>query len=404
MPGTSSSRSTAMMSAPSWASRMAWLRPCPRPAPLMKATLPATRPGIVSLPSLLVREAGVDGERHPGDVAAVVGDEEQDRVGDVDRLHQVNRQRVHHRLAHRRVLLQELLHDVVDDHGRVHTGRVHRVYADAVLGEDVGVRAHEADHAVLGRGVTEPARGLAADAVDSCRRTGEHDRAARAPLDHARYGGLDRVVDPGEVDVEDVLPLLRLRVHGHRGDAGVGEEHVDRAEFGRARLEGLLRRGGGAEVGAGGEDPPVQGLDLLDRLGEVLWGGHRVSDGGDLLANVDRDDVGALLGEPDRVAAALAARRTGDESDLAFKLSHDLALLSFARPVVLVGRARGFAPGGFAWSRDGEGAGSRGVRLAVRCAFQLALRGRSDIARAITSASDVIHLILMTDTDRSKPT
>src|SRR5215469_5945280 len=40
--------STAMMSAPSCASRTAWLRPWPRAAPVMKATLPATRPGIVT--------------------------------------------------------------------------------------------------------------------------------------------------------------------------------------------------------------------------------------------------------------------------------------------------------------------------------------------------------------------
>src|ERR1700677_3010427 len=36
--------STAMMSAPSSASRTAWLRPWPRAAPVMKATLPCTRP------------------------------------------------------------------------------------------------------------------------------------------------------------------------------------------------------------------------------------------------------------------------------------------------------------------------------------------------------------------------
>src|SRR5580698_3159408 len=44
-----------MMSAPSWASRMAWLRPCPRAAPVMKATLPCTRPviGFLSLAQLL---------------------------------------------------------------------------------------------------------------------------------------------------------------------------------------------------------------------------------------------------------------------------------------------------------------------------------------------------------------
>ena len=38
--------STAMMSAPSCANRTAWLRPCPRAAPVMNATLPSTRPVI----------------------------------------------------------------------------------------------------------------------------------------------------------------------------------------------------------------------------------------------------------------------------------------------------------------------------------------------------------------------
>ena len=36
-------------------------------------------------------------------------------------------------------------------------------------------------------------------------------------------------------------------------------------------------------------------------------------------AEVDRDDVGALFGQPDRVAAALPARRAGDECDLSLE-------------------------------------------------------------------------------------
>ena len=46
--------STAMMSAPSWASRTAWLRPWPRAAPVMNATLPSTRPVITPLILALV--------------------------------------------------------------------------------------------------------------------------------------------------------------------------------------------------------------------------------------------------------------------------------------------------------------------------------------------------------------
>ena len=53
---TCAHRSTAMMSAPSSASRTAWLRPCPRAAPVMNATLPSTRPmacplGVVDVAS-----------------------------------------------------------------------------------------------------------------------------------------------------------------------------------------------------------------------------------------------------------------------------------------------------------------------------------------------------------------
>src|SRR5271163_1196912 len=40
--------SMAMMSAPSWANRTAWLRPWPRAAPLTNATLPSTRLVIVA--------------------------------------------------------------------------------------------------------------------------------------------------------------------------------------------------------------------------------------------------------------------------------------------------------------------------------------------------------------------
>ena len=77
-----------------------------------------------------------------------------------------------------------------------------------------------------------------------------------------------------------------------------------------------------AHVGLGGDDAPVERLDLLDRLLQVLGRRHRVGHARDLRADVDRDDVSALLGESDGVAAALAARGAGDEGDLAFEFSH----------------------------------------------------------------------------------
>src|SRR5690348_8571553 len=72
--GTWPHRSTAMMSAPSWASRIACDRPWPRAAPVMKATLPATRPAMFKPPYLLPDGvACVDGELQAGDVAGLVG-------------------------------------------------------------------------------------------------------------------------------------------------------------------------------------------------------------------------------------------------------------------------------------------------------------------------------------------
>src|SRR5215468_8454020 len=88
-----------MMSAPSWASRMACDRPWPRAAPVMKATLPATRPAmltsLLACPCLPGRVAGVDGELQAGHVPGLVRGQEEHRVADVARVHDLHRQRVH---------------------------------------------------------------------------------------------------------------------------------------------------------------------------------------------------------------------------------------------------------------------------------------------------------------------
>ena len=104
-------------------------------------------------------------------------------------------------------------------------------------------------------------------------------------------------------------------------------------EFGDAVVEGLLEGAVVADVGLGGDDPAVQGLDFLDRLGQVVRRGHRVWHRIDLGGQIDRDDVRALLSQPDRVRAALAASRAGDEGDLALYSSHD------ALPFVVSGAA-----------------------------------------------------------------
>src|ERR1700729_1480543 len=97
--------STAMMSAPSWASLIAWLRPWLRAAPVMKATLPATRP--VMVPPLPDRVAGVNGELEAGHVPGLVRREKEHRVADVDRLDDVDRQRVHEDRPEQLVLAEQ---------------------------------------------------------------------------------------------------------------------------------------------------------------------------------------------------------------------------------------------------------------------------------------------------------
>jgi hypothetical protein len=55
---------------------------------------------------------------------------------------------------------------------------------------------------------------------------------------------------------------------------------------------------------------------------------HRVRHTGDLMPQVDGDDVRALLREADGVAAALAAGRAGDEGDLSCYSSWRQCLLT----------------------------------------------------------------------------
>src|SRR5882757_889139 len=83
-----------MMSAPSWASRIAWLRPWPRAAPVMKATLPATRPAMRGV-LLSDRVACVDGELQAGDVLGLVRGQEQHRVADVAGVDHLDGEGVH---------------------------------------------------------------------------------------------------------------------------------------------------------------------------------------------------------------------------------------------------------------------------------------------------------------------
>lgn len=97
---------------------------------------------------------------------------------------------------------------------------------------------------------------------------------------------------------------------------------VEAAQLGDAVVDGGLERGRVADVGLGGDDPPVQVLDLTHCFGQVVGVAHRVADRVVVLAGVHGDDVGAFLRQSHGVTAALASGRPGDECDLALDPSH----------------------------------------------------------------------------------
>ena len=119
-------------------------------------------------------------------------------------------------------------------------------------------------------------------------------------------GSLHGVPHAGQVDVDYVLPGLLGQFFGRAeaDDGCVGDHGVEPAEPGDPIVERRLEPVVVADVGLAGDDAAVEGLDLLDRLGHI-----------DVDGDVDCDDVCALLGQPDRVAAALTPGGAGDEGD-----------------------------------------------------------------------------------------
>ena len=88
---------------------------------------------------------------------------------------------------------------------------------------------------------------------------------------------------------------------GGRQYARVGEHVVDAAEFCDAVGDRGLQALEVTDVALLGDDAAAGLLDEIDGLIEVLRAGHRIWHGRHLLAQVERDDVGALFGESDGV-------------------------------------------------------------------------------------------------------
>ena len=107
-------------------------------------------------------------------------------------------------------------------------------------------------------------------------------------------------------------------------DARVGQHEIQPAEFGDPLGHRLREPFEVPDVALLGHDAPTGLLDEVHGLVEILRCRHRIGDAVDLVAQVERDDVGAFLGEPDGVGTPLTAGRARDEDDLPIELlCHD---------------------------------------------------------------------------------
>src|SRR6185312_9597364 len=98
---------------------------------------------------------------------------------------------------------------------------------------------------------------------------------------------------------------------------GVGQHDVEATEVLDAGIHRGLDLLEVAHIGHRAQHLAAGLFDPGDGLVQLLAGGHRIAVGGDVGADVDADDVGALACESYRVAAALATRHPGDEGDFA---------------------------------------------------------------------------------------
>jgi hypothetical protein len=69
---------------------------------------------------------------------------------------------------------------------------------------------------------------------------------------------------------------------------------------------------------------PIERLHRLGRLLQVTRGAHRIEDGVDLTADLDRDDVGFLLREAEDVRP-LPPRGSGDQATVSGSLQRSCA-------------------------------------------------------------------------------
>ena len=206
--------------------------------------------------------------------------------------------------------------------GLRHTGfdqaRTDRVDADARAGQDIGTRLHQADHARLAGAVGGRACARA--------QTGDRGRAddrAFALWPHDPYRMFDGQENTDQVDVQHLLPILRIefeeRLHG-TDDSRIGVTDIQGAERRYGAIHRARNIGFRARIGTERDRIPAGGLDGGTRLL------HR-------LRAIHGDDAGPFPRKQDGTGAPDPACRACDQSNLSRQPTHRQFLPFQSRPI-----------------------------------------------------------------------
>lgn len=232
-----------------------------------------------------------------GDVAGLVGAEEEDGVGDFfggsEAPERMAREEAPARGGIGKVFLDHIGFDDAGSDG-IHPNVTRREFESPVAGERVdGSLGGAVEAAPRGRG------GLSGDGRDV------HDARAVVELRCKRVG---QPKDGTKVGVESFVDRFDIRCaqRGWMPNASVIDEHVERLIVDFAGQAGDFRRG--AQVGL--EDAKRSS----EFAGELF--------GGAAMASVVEEDVGPGLGEGERDGASDAASGAGNESGLAGESRH----------------------------------------------------------------------------------
>src|SRR5215472_3837517 len=262
-----------------------------------------THPGetLHSFYGLHLCDAAVHKQFRPGDVAAVLGSEKNDRPGDfIGRAKPAERNAGENRLQ--TLSARSCGRQRVIESGGVGEARAHRVHADAAL---LQVRRPDPREATYG-GLADAGNGTRPQPLAGADGGVQDDRGT---LRQQRQRLLHREKQTFHVDVEDrVVELLGDRAQGRKlRNTGIGEDNVE---------------------------PALLALDLGNQAIEIVKVRHISSDGGDVAPDLlDRrrqlgltpardEHVGAFVHELLRRREANAAIAASYECNFSFELTH----------------------------------------------------------------------------------